>query len=79
LSWVNNLFDRVLILIRPSYSPSVNIDMPVQVSNNLFHGGRLNPYPTGTSAGDWAFKDNLFDQVLFACDPTLPLDHNFNA
>ncbi len=84
LSWVNNLFDRVWIDLEPCYSPDVvNIDLPLQAYNNLWRGGSLAVLASPTSAGNWTFKDNLFEQVIFIQpDPALlplPLDHDYNA
>ncbi|MGH7953143.1 MAG: hypothetical protein ACREFE_14675, partial [Limisphaerales bacterium] len=91
--WFNNLFDGVSINLDPTYyeygddDQGLNVDMQIQAYNNLFRGGlwfRLEPVPA--SAGNWIFKDNLFDKVDIWQDVNgngsglaQPLDYDYNA
>jgi len=65
----NNSFESVNINLDPTwyeYCGVVNCDIQVQAYNNLFRGGQwfhLEPVPA--TAGNWTFKDNLFDRVGF--------------
>jgi hypothetical protein len=85
VSWFNNSFDRVNINLEPTYYwldlTTVNCNMQVQAYNNLFRGGRwfhISPCPT-TPAGNWVFKDNLFDKVDLVQEVVAPLDYDYNA
>ena len=54
--------------------------MALQAYNNLFRGGEwfhLEPIPA--SAGNWVFRDNLFEKVFFLQDTNMPLDFDHNA
>jgi hypothetical protein len=81
--WLNNSFENVNINLDPTYNEygdGVNCDMQVQAYNNLFKGGlwlHLEPIPT--SAGNWIFKDNLFDHADLVQDINEPLDYNYNG
>jgi hypothetical protein len=85
VTWVNNSFENVSINLDPTYNEyewgnGVNCDMRVQAYNNLFRGGlwlHLEPIPA--SAGNWVFKDNLFDRVNFVQDATQTLDCDNNG
>ncbi len=83
VSWLNNLFDNVSIDINPTYYKSnsvVNCDLSFDARNNLFIRGlwfHLQPIPA--SAGDWVFKDNLFDKVNLIQNTNAPLDFGHNA
>ena len=82
ISWSNSLFDNVVIDLRlPCWGYNgPNSDMAFQACNNLFRGGRLILEPVyPTSAGNWTFMDNLFDQVYFWQDTDIPLDCHHNA
>jgi hypothetical protein len=64
---INNSFENVNINLDPTwyeYYGNLNVDMQVQAYNNLFRGGQwfhIEPIPA--TAGNWTFKDNLFDRV----------------
>jgi hypothetical protein len=84
VTWVNNLFDNVTIDLDPGlldYDDStLYVDLSFQANNNLFRGGgwfHLEPIPA--SAGNWGFKDNLFDRVNFYQDTDQPLALDNNA
>ena len=83
VSWLNNSFENVSINLDPTYyeyGEVVNCDMQVQAYNNLFKGGlwlHLEPFPA--SAGNWIFKDNLFDQADLVQDTNQPLDYDYNG
>ena len=84
VTWKNNLFDQVNIYLQPTYYYSyyqfLNCDLQVQAYNNLFRGGLwflLAPNPS--SAGNWIFKDNLFEGLNFYQDAEAPLELNNNA
>ena len=83
VSWMNNLFDRVNINLQPTYylyNQVINCDMQVQAYNNLFRDCQwflVDPVPA--SAGNWGFKDNLFDRVNFYQDTDQPLALDNNA
>ena len=54
--------------------------MQVQAYNNLFKGGLwLHLEPVPASAGNWTFKDNLFDKVDLVQDTSQPLDYDYNG
>jgi len=83
VTWVNNLFDHVTINLNMSYywgNQVVNCDMQVRAYNNMFRGGwwlNLEPFPA--SAGNWLFKDNLFEKVNILQDTAQPLDYDNNG
>jgi hypothetical protein len=83
VNWMNNLFDRVNIYLEPTYywyNQTTNCDMQVQAFNNIFRESQwffVNPNPA--SAGNWVFKDNLFDRVNFYQKVDEPLDADNNA
>ncbi|MCU0783343.1 MAG: hypothetical protein MUF81_04695, partial [Verrucomicrobia bacterium] len=83
VSWVNNLFDGVAIDLDPTFyrfDLGMNCDMAFEAYNNLFRGGlwfHLEPIPA--TAGNWVFKDNLFDKVDFVQNTNAPLDFNYNG
>jgi hypothetical protein len=91
VGWTNNLFDTVGIELDPSFrmdenaylSPTndgtVNVDLPLYAVNNLFKGGSLMLIPVPSSTGDWAFNNNLFDQVLFIQDTNQPVIAEYNG
>ena len=83
VSWINNTFENVGIILYPTYYPDngvVNCDMQVVARNNLFKNlPWLILEPNPSSAGNWVFTDNLFDKVQFHQDPTLPLDYSYNG
>ena len=84
--WKNNLFNNVAIDLDPTLyeygadDQGLNVDMAFQAYNNLFRGGlwfHLEPIPA--SAGDWLWKDNLFDKVDFVQDTSEPVNNNYNG
>jgi hypothetical protein len=83
VTWVNSSFENVSINLDPTFDEwgyGVSCDMQVQAYNNLFHSGlwfHLEPFVT--SAGNWIFKNNLFDSVDFFQDAHQPLDYNYNG
>jgi hypothetical protein len=86
VSWKNNLFDNVSIDLDPtlyeygSDDQGLNVDMAFEAYNNLFRGGMwLHLEPIPASAGDWVWRDNLFDKVDFVQDTSEPVDNNYNG
>jgi alpha-tubulin suppressor-like RCC1 family protein/sugar lactone lactonase YvrE len=88
VSWLNNSFDNVCINLSPTYyygNQTVNCDMQVQAFNNLFRsemwfrGAWFYLEPNPASAGNWTFKDNLFDKADFLQDTSQPLDYDYNG
>jgi hypothetical protein len=81
LDWQNNVFDRVTLNLNPASDPTApSVDFVFQARNNLFRGSKeTRIIPVVSSAGNWVFKDNLFDKVAFVQDMTNPLDHDYNA
>lgn len=83
LAWTDNSFENVSINLDPTYNEygyGVNSDMQLLAYNNLFKGGawlRMEPFPA--SAGNWTFKDNLFDKVNFLQDSSQPLVFDNNG
>jgi len=83
ISLTNNLFENTPIFLCPSgyYEwGTIGCDMQVLVCNNLFKGAdwlTLKPLPA--TAGNWLFVNNLFDNVQFSQDTTMPLDYKNNA
>jgi hypothetical protein len=83
VTWRNNLFDNVSINLTPTYYRyigTVNCDLQFQAFQNLFRGGMwfyVQPIPA--TAGNWVFKDNLFDKVDFLQDTNAPLDFDHNG
>ncbi len=72
VDWRNNLFDRVNVMLDPTYYADpergggvVNVDMALHLYNNLFCEGQMFINPIPATAGNWTFKDNLFDKVAF--------------
>jgi len=83
VSWINSLFDRVDFNLDPDWvdqsDPTLYVDLTFQGYNNLFRGGLLRAVPIPATAGNWIFKDNLFDKIAFEQDTTASLDHDFNG
>ncbi|MEI8079288.1 MAG: hypothetical protein WCH61_06640 [bacterium] len=83
ISWKNNLFDNVAIDLDPTlyeFNSVVNCDLSLDARNNLFLGGRwFRMQPIPAAAGNWVFKDNLFDKTDFIQNTNSPLDFNYNA
>lgn len=92
ISWVNSVFDRVSIILVPTYyfeDGAINVDLQFQAYNNLVHGGTMLFGSNPSSAGDWVIRDNLFDTVTNWQDldynpnnptgPPPPLDHDYNS
>jgi hypothetical protein len=83
VTWNNNLFENVLINLQPTfnwYDGTVNVDLAFQAHNNLFRGGSgILLFPVAATAGNWVFKDNLFDHLEFYQDAALPLDFDYNG
>jgi hypothetical protein len=83
VAWNNNLFDGVSINLNPTYYWMIatnNCDLQVTAHNNLFRNSAwLVISGTPATAGNWTFRDNLFDKVRFFQDPTLPLDFDHNG
>jgi hypothetical protein len=86
VSWNNNLFDNLSIDLDPTlYEYGVNdlglnCDMAFQAFNNLFRRGwwlHLEPIPA--TAGNWTFKDNLFEKTDFIQDTNAPIDFGYNG
>ena len=83
IAWNNNLFDGVSINLNPTYywyNQTVNCDMQVTAYNNLFRNSAwliISGIPA--TAGNWTFRDNLFDKVQFYQNPALPLDFDHNG
>ena len=83
VAWNNSLFDGVSINLNPTYywyNQITNCDLQVTAYNNLFRNSPwliISGIPA--TAGNWAFRDNLFDKVQFYQDPTLPLDFDHNG
>lgn len=82
VSWFNNSFQSVSINLDPTYfwfdQMSMNCDMQIEAYNNLVRGGlwfHLEPVPA--TAGNWLFKDNLFDKVDFVQDTNAPIDFDY--
>ena len=83
VSLLNSSFENVNINLDPTYyeyGDGVNCDMQVQAYNNLFKDGLwLHLEPVPASAGNWVFKDNLFDRADLVQDTSLPLDYDYNG
>jgi hypothetical protein len=83
ITWINNSFDNVCVDINPTYywlTNVVNCDMQVLAYNNQFKDSLwLILAPAPTSAGNWTFRDNLFDKAQIYQDPSLPLDFDHNG
>jgi hypothetical protein len=85
VSWMNNLFDNVSINLDPTYyedgwdTNGLNVDLASAAYNNLFRDGLLDLEPIPASAGNWVFRDNLFERVFFLQDTNMPLDFDHNA
>jgi len=83
VTWNNNLFDNVQINLQPTYDwfdGTINVDLAFQAENNLFrHGDIFTLVPVPASAGNWTFKDNLFDKVEFSQGTAMPLDFDYNG
>ncbi len=86
IALTNNLFERVNFWVTPSDTnpdpdgpPDPDVDMRVSAYNNLFWGGSILIGPAPTSQGNWAFMDNLFDQMPITQDTGQPLDYDHNA
>ncbi len=83
VTWVNNSFENTLFNLDPAfnwYNQTVNCDMQLQAWNNVFRGGNefiLVALPA--TAGNWTFKDNLFDKVHLFQDTSQPLDYDYNG
>jgi hypothetical protein len=90
VTWRNNLFENVSINLDPTLyefgcdDQGLNVDLAFYAYNNLFRGGQwfhLEPIPA--SAGNWEFRDNLFDRVDIVQGnyptPAQPLDFDHNA
>lgn len=83
VSWINNLFDGVAVDLDPTFYElgyGLNCDMAFSAYNNLVRQGlwfHIQPIPA--TAGDWVFKDNLFDKVDFVQDTNAPLAFNYNG
>lgn len=83
--WKNNLFDRVTINVDPDYfeppynDPTLYVDLAFEAYNNLFRGGLLRLLPISATAGNWVFKDNLFDKIAFVQNTAQTMDHNYNG
>jgi hypothetical protein len=54
-------------------------DAQLLAYNNLFRGGSIMTRPYLSSQGDWIFRDNLFDKVVFVQDTAARLDHDHNG
>jgi hypothetical protein len=83
VNWNNNLFDGVSINLNPTYywyNGITNCDLQVTAYNNLFKNSPwLIVSGLPATAGNWTFRDNLFDKTQFYQDPTLPLDFDHNG
>ncbi|HMP81737.1 MAG TPA: hypothetical protein PKA41_03405 [Verrucomicrobiota bacterium] len=83
--WNNNRFDRLIINVDPDYyehphnNPTLYVDLAFEAHNNLFRGGLLRVMPIPATAGNWVFKDNLFDNVEFLQNTAQTLDHDYNG
>jgi hypothetical protein len=84
VSWFNNLFENVSINLDPTYywvdGATVNCDMQIEARNNLVRWGlwfHLEPIPA--TAGNWVFKDNLFDKVNFVQNTNTPIEFDYNG
>jgi hypothetical protein len=82
VTWNNNLFENVQINLVPTWDWDdgfINVDLAFSAHNNLFHNGSLILVPSPSSAGNWTFEDNLFDQVNFFQLTGFPLDYDYNG
>jgi len=89
ITWKNNLFNSVIICLDPSFRTNdaysgndgiTNLNLPFYAYNNLFRGGGLMMFPMPTSASNWIFNDNLFDQAeCIQPQQNLPLDAGYNG
>ncbi len=82
IEWVNNLFDRVAVVLQPTYwsdGHAMNVDLAFTAYNNLFRNQDFLLDPIPATAGDWLFKDNLFDKAGFEFFGQESLDHGYNA
>jgi hypothetical protein len=89
VTWNNSLFKGVNIYLNPTYywrtnatftNQTVNCDLQVTADHNLFQNARwliLAPIPA--TAGNWTFRDNLFDRVQIYQQPEYPLDFQHNG
>jgi hypothetical protein len=86
---LNNTFDDTALNLEPTFyqylgpTNTPNIDFAFQAYNNLFRRSpviHLEPVPA--SAGNWLFKDNLFDKTAFIQSVegvSAPLDYGYNG
>jgi hypothetical protein len=83
VAWNDNLFDNVSIYLNPTYywyNQTNNCDLQITAYNNLFKNSTwLILVPNPATAGNWTFRDNLFDKAQFYQDPALPLDFDHNG
>jgi hypothetical protein len=89
VSLLNNAFDDTALNLEPTFyqyfgdTEELNIDFAFQAYNNLFRRSpviHLEPVPA--SAGNWLFKDNLFDKTAFIQSVegvSAPLDYGYNG
>lgn len=88
--WTNNVFNGVGIELDPSFradeaeylgetNNNTNLDLPLYAINNCFKEGNLQLIPIPTSAGNWVFKNNLFDSELLIQDTNQPVDVDHNG
>lgn len=84
VSWTNNSFENVAINLDPDWFDAndltLYVDLSVQVHNNLFRGGMwFHIDPILATAGNWVFKDNMFDHVNLFQYTGEPLDYDYNG
>jgi hypothetical protein len=83
LTCVNNLFDRVKLVVDPDWldwdPPEQLVDFGVEMRNNLFREGGLRLVPSASAGVPWEVKDNLFDNEEFLQGTTLAINHDYNA
>jgi hypothetical protein len=89
VTWRHTVFAGVSLNLNPTYywrtnatftNQTVNCDLQVTAEHNLFQNARwliLAPIPA--TAGNWTFRDNLFDRVQIYQQPEYPLDFEHNG
>jgi Immunoglobulin domain len=89
VTWRNTVFDDVRIYLNPTYywltnsfltNQVMNCDLRVVAEHNLFKNSlRLMLYPVPATAGNWLFRDNVFDRVQVYQVAGAPLDFEHNG
>jgi hypothetical protein len=89
VTWRHTVFAGVSLNLNPTYywptnatltNQVMNCDLRVVAEHNLFQAAAwlvLTPVPA--TAGNWTFRDNVFDRVQFYQNPVFPLDFEHNG